>query len=380
MRRARIYIATIVVTYVIFEAAFYVALCFGLAAPGHPYYTFAAWSNPRFVIADHVLGYRLRPHASNSGIQSIRGDVQFYSREIRVNGAGFHSNREYFAKKQRPYRLAVYGDSFTAMLYDPRPWPDYLNELYEAKGIEVLNFSLGGIGLANWHAHYTHELVAKYDFDMVLFAVCCGDLLRGFTVAETRPDGQYINRFARPPADPEDLDRNYRPHLVRLVSMLDRQALGRIHDHLAHHSFLALPPAPYFFRLVRRALLGSNAPVMRSAAVDSTTRRDVLGGILRDLRKRGKIGVLVALPWNRTLVPDADVEEVRAIAKRECSPFINGYDLFRAAGVDTSAYWPTYDGHWLGAGADRFAELLAGPLLEVRDDIVRRHGTSGCND
>jgi len=382
MRNAFVIPLSTILGYAVFETLFYLALCFGLAMPVHPYYDFNAWSNPNFIVADTISGLLMRPNEPNDGIRVVHGDVQFYFRNVTGNSAGFNSDRDYAPKKQKPYRMIVYGDSFTAMDYQDSTWPDHLNKIYENNKIEIYNFSFNGGGLANWHHHYFHKLVEHYEFDMAIFAVCCSDLMRAFSVAETRPDGVYFNRFAEPPRDAEDLARNYRPNLVRLYEIGDRRFLAQLDRHFARHSFLALPFDLYALRSVQRFMGVNQAaiqPSLSPVSLESAKREALLGAIFKDIRTRGKLAVLVLLPWDRNRLKagsDEEADDIRALAVRSCLPFINGYDLFRGVTeAEIRDYWPQYDAHWLKSGANRFAEMLAPELIRVRDDAARSSQT-----
>ncbi len=380
MRNTLLVIAALAIGYAALESTLYLALSFGLALPAHPYYDLSAWSNPDFAAADPISGMLLRPKATNDGIRVVHGDVQFYFRDVTANSAGFHADRDYTFKKQRPYRMLVYGDSFTAMHYQRETWIDHVNQIYESRGIEIYNFSFNGGGLANWHRHYLHEVANRYEFDMVVFAICCGDLQRAFSIGETRPDGVYFNRFAEPPRDAEDMARNYLPHLVRLYPILDRQFLARLDSHFTRHSFLALPPDLYVLRSARLAMGATGGftwPTLSTASLDRARREALIDEMVGDIQRRGKLAVLVLLPWDRQHLKEGfekDAEEVRGLAARGCSPFINGYDFFRnLTSAEIDAYWPRYDAHWLKPGADRFGEMLVPELLRLRDEAAASH-------
>src|SRR5215510_16064608 len=131
------------------ETTFYAAMRAGVRTRFDPYYDYVAWTNPRFIVADADIGFRLRPGQANDGIRITRGEIQFYYRGIVGNPSGFRSDHTFEPHKRRPYRIVVYGDSFTAMLYQSRAWPDHLHALLEPAGIEVYNFSFEAGGLAN---------------------------------------------------------------------------------------------------------------------------------------------------------------------------------------------------------------------------------------
>src|SRR5450631_3929876 len=111
MRNGLLAVVSTLVSYVLFEVALYLALCFGLSVPIHPYYNYSAWTNPHYIAADPVIGVRFQPGQLNDGIRVIQGDVQFYYPNTKANSAGFYSDHEYVPKRQAPYRIVVYGSS-----------------------------------------------------------------------------------------------------------------------------------------------------------------------------------------------------------------------------------------------------------------------------
>jgi hypothetical protein len=372
MRNGLLVVISMLMSYLLFEVGLYLALCFGLAVPIHPYYNYSAWTNPHFIVADPVIGIRLQPNQPNDGIRVIQGDVQFYYPNIKANSAGFYSDHEYFPKKQRPYRIVVYGSSFAAMIYQNGTWVDHLHHLVENRGVEVYNFSFDGAGLANWHAHYFRELTAKYDFDMVVFVVAPGDILSPFAMSETRTDGYFINTFSEPPRDVEDIDRNYRPKLWRVLGMADQRFLTKLNDHFTRNSFLILPFDLYAFKSLRLMIFGNQtglAPAEKPK-VDGAKLRGMFLEMLSDIRARGKQAVLVALPSDPSLIfqkPNSDVEHLRALGEDSCSRFVDGNELFRVStrAEQIRSYWPQYEAHWFKRGGDRFAELLAPDLMHA---------------
>ena len=376
MRNGFLVVVSTLVSYVLFEAGLYLALCFGLAVPIHPYYNYNAWTNPHYIVADPVIGMRFQPNQPNDGISVIRGDVQYYYVNTTANSAGFRSDHEYLPKRQKPYRIVVYGSSFVAMIYQNGTWVDHLHHLLESREVEVYNFAFDGAGIANWNEHYFRELVTKYDFDMVVFAMTADDLLGPFLVAETRPEGYFLKTFSEPPRDAEDMDRNYRTDLWRILVMADRKFLAKLNDHFTHHSFLALPLNLYALKATRIAIFGNEAgtdwSLAKFATPDKAKLRAMFDAMLHDIRTRGKQAVVAALPWDRNRIfqtPNTDVEQLRTVAENSCGIFVDGNDLFRKSMTEEQirSYWPRYEVHWFKRGGDRFAELLAPELIHARE-------------
>ena len=380
---ALLVLVSTIVVYALLEVAFYFALCFGLAVPAHPYFNFVTFSNPKFFVNDPVIGWRFNPGQPNSSIRVSYGEVQYSALDVVGNAAGFHSRLEYTPKRGRPYRVAVYGDSYTAMQYQNRPWPDRLHDVLAEAGVEVYGFGFDGGGLTNWHLHYFHELVPRYEFDMVVFAVCCDDLRRGFTIWETRPDGGYLARFPKPPADAADYAANYLPKLGKLVPMTDRSVIQKLRTHFSRNDLMLLPFDLYLLRTAQIAIRQFRTPETRVPAsalraAPSGPLDNRLEEMASDLRRRGKAAVLLLLPWHTGLdLPQS--AELAEVAKRSCLHFVDGFDLFKddPAARQAYPYRPTWDAHWLEPASDRFAELLGPKIQQVKDAAAPRCADGG---
>lgn len=343
------------------EAAFTLALQAGVRSRLDPFYDYAAWTNPRFMAADARIGFRLRPGETNDGIRIIRGVTQYRYHGITGNAAGFHSRYEFVPHRQRPYRIVVYGDSFTAMLYQPRAWPDYLHGLLEPTGIEVYNFSFEAGGLANWHAHYFQELIREYDFDLVLFAVCCDDMSRTFSIWETRADGAYLGRFESPPANDQAF-QTYRGELVRLLEMTSPNRLQDLEEHFAMPSRGVRVPFRLYLANALTARLTARLGVPRRSfpRLSEASQRRLFLELLDDIRRKGKRAAVVNLPW------DGEDPLLREMARQGCAAFLDGNDLVQPKTADAFPH-PAFDGHWLEPAADYFAERLAPALVALRN-------------
>jgi len=276
-------------------------------------------------------------------------------------------------KKGRPYRVAVYGDSYTAMQYQNKAWPDRLHDELEDAGIEVYGFGFDGGGLANWHQHYFHELVPRYEFDMVVFAVCCDDLRRTFTVGATRPDGGYLGRFPRPPADEAEFAAEYLPKLGKLLPMTDRGIIRKLQTHFSRNAFMLLPFDLYLLRTAKIKIRQLGTPDTRPSPLNrlagpSGPLDTKLEEIASDLRRRGKSAVLLLLPWHAGLdLPQS--AELAEVAKRSCIHFLDGFDLFKGgpAARPEYPYRPSWDAHWLEPASERFSEILAPKIQGLKD-------------
>jgi hypothetical protein len=365
-------LASSAITYGILEVALYFALCFGLRVPAHPYYDFVTFSNPSLFTNDPVIGWRFTPGEANSSMRIAEGEVQYSALDVIGNSAGFHSRLEYTPKKGRSYRIAVYGDSYTAMQYQNKAWPDRLHDELKEADIEVYGFGFDGGGVANWHQHYFHELVSRYDFDMVVFAVCCDNLRRPFSVWATRPDGGYFGRFGRAPADQAEFAAEYLPKLKKIVAMTDRSVIRELRTHFSGKHFMLLPVDLYLLRTVKIAIHSfgttNNGPPAIIQAGPSGPVDNKFEEMALDLKRRGKAAVLLLLPWHSGLdLPQS--AELAEVAKRYCIHFLDGFELFKN---ETEArreypYRPRLDAHWLEPASERFAEILAPKMQRLKD-------------
>jgi hypothetical protein len=117
--------------------------------------------------------------------------------ELRVNAAGFRSDREYSrSKPPGVYRILVLGDSMSDGLYQSNACR--FTEIIEQRnrGIEVLNFSLPGSGTDHQLLIY-EEIARHYEHDLVVLLPFLMNIRRiqSWTIASLqRATGQVIYR------------------------------------------------------------------------------------------------------------------------------------------------------------------------------------------
>jgi len=146
---------------------------------------------------DSIRGYMLTKQPSRWS-RITNGTVEFVG-WLKGNSQGFPSRTDFGLARPdgSTRRIAVLGDSFSAADYLDTNWPDRTQALAEASGekLQLLNFSLDGIGLANWWSILT-RLVApqKYELDGIVFVVFEWDLERKFWVAENHGSGRTWRR------------------------------------------------------------------------------------------------------------------------------------------------------------------------------------------
>jgi carbamoyltransferase len=108
-----------------------------------------------------VIGYRFIP-----GLKA-RLEHEGGGYLVRVNDAGFRSEREYEKQKGGKFRILLFGDSFTAgdAVSNKYRYGDVLEALIP--GIEVYNFALPGSG-TDQHYLIWREIAREYEHDMVV--------------------------------------------------------------------------------------------------------------------------------------------------------------------------------------------------------------------
>ena len=104
---------------------------------------------------DSIRGYMLTKQPSR-WTRITNGTVEFVG-WMKGNSQGFPSRTDFGPARPdgSTRRIAVLGDSFSAAEYLDTNWPDRTQALAEASGekLQLLNFSLDGIGLANCGAY-----------------------------------------------------------------------------------------------------------------------------------------------------------------------------------------------------------------------------------
>lgn len=189
-------------TYLLLEVAVYICLSFGIIRTDLQFFFggLAATDGP-LAVYDPAVGYK--PASGMVRLLTIhKGQVEFDHR-VRVNPQGWFSYRDYLPKKKsaRIKRYAVLGDSFSAGMVVDTAWPDAVQaRLLDAgnDSVELYNFSLDGVGLANWHRVFFQEIVPNYEFDGLVIAYSAEksgipDFDRRFIVSHSTAEYTFYN-------------------------------------------------------------------------------------------------------------------------------------------------------------------------------------------
>lgn len=148
---------------------------------------------------DPRIGYRMSSVPARYGAVVSDGRLQAMGTLVG-NNYGLPDRRDFQPRRNDPsvFRVAVLGDSFTASQFTQRSWlqvfEDSLNRSLP-DSFELLNFSVDGGGLANWHSILKNIMVKdSFDIDAVIYAVLGDDMSRKFHYRHEYLAGEEGNR------------------------------------------------------------------------------------------------------------------------------------------------------------------------------------------
>ncbi len=372
MRRVAGVIVPFVVLCALLELGFTLLCVYGVIFPQRSMRVFEA--SERTILFDPVLGVRITPIPSRAA-RLTDGKVDHVER-FEGNAQGFSDRRDFTVKRAdgESLRLAVLGDSFSAMKALDILWPERVEDLAgaEAKNVRLLNFSIGGAGLANWWSVLHRVIVADgYELDGVVFAVFdapeVGDLHRRFLMSDHAHGGVRVG--LAPSWDPDTWPKTW-ADAAPIVTRRSRAIL----DHETFEQMLRgeydptrrRPWRPYLARTLLGDPLNDNDEAF--AGGEPTSNDRLMPGPLRlaeelaqTCQREGWPVYVVRVPsredaMNRT--PPSGV--LRDFARLFDAEIIDGVDAFReipAEAIDRD-YWLAHDGHWNQRGSDKFAEMM----------------------
>jgi len=168
---------------------------------------------------DPILGYR----TSQNPVRFARvtnGTVEYVG-TFHGNAQGFQSSKDFTVKKPAGirHRDIVLGDCFSSGSFVETNWPTRVEASCPDR--ELLNFSIDGVGLANWWSILARYIEPNhYEFDSVIFAAIANDLNRPFVVADWRRDTSVMIGYAVWSRDSFALDSKRAFHLLNYLTML----------------------------------------------------------------------------------------------------------------------------------------------------------------
>lgn len=364
-------------------------------------------SDRPLVVDDLVRGYRRLP--GKTRIARIIHDTLVFDHAFMPNNEGYISARDYVPKKASgTTRLLVFGDSFTAGEFLRTPWPDRVNELLQGRTkqpMELYSFAVNGGGLGTWHDTFFKEIVPRYDFDAVVFAIFGDDLARGYVYLHYEGSDNYIGYFPKPAASEQDFIANYLPRMRKYTLQVGSDA--EIDAMIAsvrggwHWPGLRFRSGPFVLEQWRRFRAGrfravpavagpvANAPTEHAGVPTMDSIEAKYGamefGLFREMmdycRDHGIPVILASVPRrdeahmlaeSQGAIETPQELEVRALAEQYRALYLDGHALFAHVPPEDidGRYWLKYDAHWNQAGSDLFAQVMSKLLIANQDKLA----------
>jgi hypothetical protein len=337
---------------------------------------------------DPVAGYRLTGVRARFARLDWDGRIEFVG-AFEGNSDGFPAGREFVPERSDPgaIRLAVLGDSFTAGTFLETNWPRRVEEIAAAKGLklELLNFSLDGIGLASWRNIAVQIIQAKgFELDGAVFAVGDGDMRRRLFLWDHRDPDRFGFAYA-PSWNPADAPKTFEEarELLRPVAADNRPYYGYIAPRgdfarMLEGEWRPGIPRPWKPYLTMK-IVGKMFPARKTAETappsapgeeaqaDQEREREKLIGDIAAWIESEPLPCLVAQirydaksPWFAASNADTPL-----FAERLGADLVDGIEPFAGMSeAEIQALRFRYDGHWNQKGSDVFAEFMAGTLSD----------------
>ena len=327
---------------------------------------------------DPVIGFRISQEPSRLATTVSNGIIESVG-TIKGNNLGFADRDDFDPRRTDPgrKRLAVFGDSFSAAQYNPRPWPDMAEDLTRdgSEPLELLNFSLDGGGLVNWWSVLTRLVEAEgYEIDGVVFAVFGDDLRRGFAVGDDSlvRNGRRWVLYRQIPVDLLPwLPRDVYEALPLMIALERWESVPTARfEALLRGEWHPRPDRSFKPYLARKTLDG----MRRIFGRDGDDRGELpelhpevaklVGDMRRYLLEHDLPATVVYVPWRTGVLggedPAGSPAEARRFAELLGADYVDGKAAFD--GISRRQIrdcWLEYDGHFTQTGADRFARFMA---------------------
>ena len=336
------------------------------------------WYSAPPVAFDPVMGFRWM----RGPIRMIRiiNSELVMDGTLSGNNYGYNCSYDFTPKKPSPrtFRFVVLGDSYTAGIYSPRPWPEQFQQLLRSRvdrerEVQVYPFPIDGGGLVNWHSVFMNQMLADFEFDALIIPSWFDDLARDFIVCDSDQKGMYIRTF---PYDEQPKSRKafekIRPTMAKHYEIVSTPQIKQIVDQVRQSVRPRhVTPEYYNDELPKSAELAPPGYVFSDDVFIqrySRKRLTLLTEIVRTCQDRHvpvifcavptRPGVLRMLRGSGTLLHRAETE---GLCKHFGISYFDGYGIF--GGIDAQAivdlYWVKYDLHWGLPASDLFALKLA---------------------
>jgi hypothetical protein len=308
-----------------------------------------------------------------------RGQVEFAG-SFRGNAQGFADRDDFTTHRliANQRRIGVLGDSFTAATMEPLNspnWPDRVKDMDRAgngQPLVLLNFSVDGVGLANWASILRNIIVKeRYELDGLIFAVAWDDLDRKFAVFEQTDSKEFA--YAQIP----NWEVRSQPRtLLEARSLFKNHGMPNVYALSPTQFDAALSgqwkPRRWRFRISER-LIGLADPLLQHFEM---ARKPLSGfepgqlALMQEIRQLADENSLplavVYIPFREELLDPgypSNVERTHQFSEILGARFIDGREGFRGlTSQQIKDNWFPWDGHWNHFGSDRFAGFMAAQI------------------
>lgn len=137
------------------------------------------------IVFNPYIGYKISKTPSRFGAVTSEGKLESMGM-MQGNNFGFPDERDFpiNPKDTAITRIAILGDSFTASQFTNKSWVEIIEDslnIESEDSILLMNFSLDGGGLGNWHS-IVKNIILKNNFklDGIVFAIMGDNLDRKF--------------------------------------------------------------------------------------------------------------------------------------------------------------------------------------------------------
>lgn len=346
---------------------------------------------------DPIRGYRLSTIPSRMVVVASNGTVESVG-TVRGNNEGFPDRDDISPRRSHPdtKRFAVFGDSFTAAQFMSQNWPDLAEDLSRDSHspLELLNFSVDGGGIVNWWSVLTRFVEPNgYEIDGVIFAVCCGDLKRGFAIWD---DGGTFSGsdempgmvFGRVPTfNPTRLPATFEEALPHVWPLSPWKTISSLQlDQLLQGDYRVPFQRPFKLYIAQRVqgivgrfmnvyfswnqvdnLKESSQPLPFNASPTfDAGRKRLVDDIRRFLRSKRIPSLVVHVPTREVLLEGTGPpEDPKNFAAALQADFVDGSFAFKELTQrEIKAAWLPYDGHWGEGASNLFAQFMVKVLAD----------------
>ncbi|GEP55012.1 hypothetical protein RSO01_21780 [Reyranella soli] len=317
---------------------------------------------------DAVSGFRLRPGPIHE-TRITRGQIEYVGL-YKPNSLGFQSSEFAPQRQDGRRRIAVFGDSFSQADYLARNWPSYVEATSFAEGhpLQLLNFSLGGTGLANWWS-ILKNMAGAYELDGVVFAVWEENLYRQFLVTHSEGQKWWLGRVPSwdPARYPKTLDEAMRVMAPMAGDFYFTDESGFL-DALSGE----WRPREARRWFVERQVAALWEPREQPGRVTALPILDPADAAARERQIADIAAIIAARQWRATVAyipsrpglldPGSDAAfkaETLRFAEMIGASFHDGSEVYAGmSDTEIRRHFLPYDAHWNLAGSDLFGRFM----------------------